>query len=876
MLFNVSQLLLLLVFFIGLAALFNAKWWRLLIASVGALTMAIETMSVLIASSLIDYKFYAHFKLDVATTVGGFFLWETIGTIAALILSGVLIYKLSQKIAGKWPLILASFLSLFGLFSPEGIGSNIAEINSIHFAQEKAFQEALSNAGLEEHTLENKIKAQSGKNIIAIFMESLEIGFIQENLAHLTPNMNRLKGEMNFYPMEQVDGGNYTIGALYTYLTGIPMYFKNHGNNVFDEVLSYKLSSVPTVLEKAGYYQEYLAGKPAFAGMDRMFELMGVNVKSEQNYDPKYTIVPWGLHDKDLFEIVDQELDRLYELEQPFAYYISTISTHSPDGVEDARVDAAFPAQASRLELMALALDDYIGKLVDKLKQEGRLENTAIYIMPDHLLMSDYARVLEDMKEPRELFLLTNTTSSKHSNGQKISQLDIAAMLLEGAKVEHNLTFLGDQVEGDVKTALSERKLPLLQLNESAITKENKLPTGAQIFIDYRGKEVELQADEIKMISRNWFENDTTRKSYLFVGHEVMETKRGVNLLVDKKGKPQLFHFAVEESVSEVDALVERLNKVIENNQRCWLLVHESVGENLPQRREELTALGFKKLGQLKNSRAYLGYYADGFASEKENGYGLEADFSRAHQKSERSAAEIAADTKKQDKWIAHACGMVDGIDYTNFLEALDHNYAMGFRYFELDILETSDGVFVVAHDWPHWKKRASYEGETPVSRDVFMQQKPLGKYTPMDMDAINKWFTDHPDAILITDKINDPVRFAAAFVDKSRLMMELFSMDAVKAARGLGLKDVLITDQLTHELKGDWVDELKALEVGSLAMSIKTVMKNPAHFKMLKKAGIKTYAYHIGGHDLMDEAFMARYGMDLTYGLYADQWDLR
>ena len=56
-----------------------------------------------------------------------------------------------------------------------------------------------------------------------------------------------------------------------------------------------------------------------------------------------------------------------------------------------------------------------------------------------------------------------------------------------------------------------------------------------------------------------------------------------------------------------------------------------------------------------------------------------------------------------QPLMIAHAGGGINGINYSNSIEALNHNYAKGFRYFEMDFSWTSDNKLVCLHDW---KKR--------------------------------------------------------------------------------------------------------------------------------------------------------------------------
>ncbi len=55
-------------------------------------------------------------------------------------------------------------------------------------------------------------------------------------------------------------------------------------------------------------------------------------------------------------------------------------------------------------------------------------------------------------------------------------------------------------------------------------------------------------------------------------------------------------------------------------------------------------------------------------------------------------------------RYLAHAGGEINGQRYTNSLEALNLNYSNGFRIFEIDIITTTDGHLVCAHDWDSWK----------------------------------------------------------------------------------------------------------------------------------------------------------------------------
>jgi hypothetical protein len=132
---------------------------------------------------------------------------------------------------------------------------------------------------------------------------------------------------------------------------------------------------------------------------------------------------------------------------------------------------------------------------------------------------------------------------------------------------------------------------------------------------------------------------------------------------------------------------------------------------------------------------------------------------------------------RTQDSFIAHAGGEIDGYKYTNSLEALDLSYSKGARLFELDILETADKKLVASHDW---------NDGLPLTYEAFLAQKVEGKFTPLDLASINQRFAQHTDAILITDKINDPQKVVEAFQFPDRLRMELFSWEAVQTAKEL------------------------------------------------------------------------------------------
>ncbi len=103
---------------------------------------------------------------------------------------------------------------------------------------------------------------------------------------------------------------------------------------------------------------------------------------------------------------------------------------------------------------------------------------------------------------------------------------------------------------------------------------------------------------------------------------------------------------------------------------------------------------------------------------------------------------------------IAHAGGAFQGHTYLNSLDALNYNYALGHRVFELDFSLTADNKVVGIHDWKGtWRRLfpdADHHG-IPDHAD-FMQATMLGGQMQIDLPRLRIWLAEHPDAHIVTD----------------------------------------------------------------------------------------------------------------------------
>jgi lipoteichoic acid synthase len=230
--------------------------------------------------------------------------------------------------------------------------------------------------------------------------------------------------------------------------------------------------------------------------------------------------------------------------------------------------------------------------------------------------------------------------------------------------------------------------------------------------------------------------------------------------------------------------------------------------------------------------------------------------------------------------FFAHAGGEINGDVYTNSLEALDYNYTLGVRYFELDFKETADKQLVAVHDWSEWAEGVGWGGEIPPSHNSFMSERILHKYTPLNIKLIEYWFNNHQDAILITDKINSPTLFSSIFPHHNRLIMELFQYDSIKAAINLGI-DVLASEIVVEKLKFQQPYSKYFENIDYIAISQNYLLQNLQYVKILNQKGIKPIVFGMNDYFLNqgDESiifnekdFFNNYNYYI-HGLYVDNF---
>lgn len=360
------------------------------------------------------------------------------------------------------------------------------------------------------------------------------------------------------------------------------------------------------------------------------------------------------------------------------------------------------------------------------------------------------------------------------------------------------------------------------------------------------------------------------------VGSVKEQSGRGLTLIhFNTQKKFEYRTFDTHASAAASAELTKILGEMQKNKSVFALLVHDSAAKSLTEEAGALAEMGFLQLSTLKSRQAYIMHNLKGTIYEKVDDISISETFSIPANLADETVYFPTTNYKFEpdnNRYIAHAGGEVNGIKSTNTKDALDQNYAKGFRVFELDIIETSDGHLVAAHDWGMWSRFTDFAGELPPTHADFMKEKIYGDYSLLDMAGINAWFAAHPDATLVTDKVNDPVAFADAFVDKDRLIMELFSVMAVEQASQAGIK-AMISHRPFFKIKGDKLNFLIVNNVKYVAVSRRAIEKNKELMLQLRDEGIKVYVYHVNFDEGKDEKYVQENEIGIVYGMYADKW---
>ena len=250
---------------------------------------------------------------------------------------------------------------------------------------------------------EDKITCDRPKNLIYIYMESMETTYASKDVGgeqpqiNYIPNLTELADDNISFSDEDGLGGfisakntDWTMAAIWATSTGAAFNFPIEGNSDFgnQEHFSKNTVTLGDILEQKGYYQEFLCGSDArFGGRRAFFEQHGqyriydLFTAEEEGYLTPAEEVNWGIEDHLLYKIAQDELTRIASQDQPFNLTMLTVDTHHFDGWICPLCGDDYPEQLANV---AVCADKQIKGFIDWCSQQPWYEDTVIIIQGDH------------------------------------------------------------------------------------------------------------------------------------------------------------------------------------------------------------------------------------------------------------------------------------------------------------------------------------------------------------------------------------------------------------------------------------------------------------------------------------------------------------
>jgi phosphoglycerol transferase len=831
------------------------------------------------------------------------------GFILIGIATSVLFYKYEKRnrpnvINSKTKRFVSSLLFILSyIFSPTIQAAMESVWMELSEGKEGAYHSNYSFNSYFENAQPGNMKHKD-LNIIYIYAESLERTYFDEDrFPGLISGLREIeKDSLSFLNIAQAPMTGWTVAGMSASQCGLPLVTTSGGNS-FSGLNSIYASvfCLGDYLKSRGYELSFFQGSSInFSGIDKLFVSHGFDevygAKDLINHGKEHaTTSAWGLYDDDLLDILYERFLEYSQKGVRFGLFGATIDTHAPSGhMPKSCANEKYLEGDNKMLNAVVCADKLLTKFIRKILDSNYSENTIIVITSDHLAMKNDASHILNSGERNNLFMIIDPSSKANALSNKPgTMLDVPSTILGVLGIEANIGLgrnllsqnpsLISQIENfDMVLRGWRNEIKSLHDFPNLIGNIEITPHVHKIVISGKSYNfpilVRVKDDRSTQL---YFDFHSPKKLYQYVSEQGLDDKflwidscSTIGLLAfeknhDDEGNGHCVAYGQLGGDITTNKLTSNLNV---NSDNLMSETRTKSNNILYSKRVSSLLLHNKQskfVGFINTSKAYAkSLFPASFYSKLKHMY-----YSVTYENS-RSLDEIEIDATDTTRFIAHAGGRIDGKTYTNSLDALELSYSKGFRMFELDISKTLDGIFVAAHDWKLWKKHTAFTSDKIPTHLEFMSYKIHGKYSPLDMPAINRWFAEHADAILVTDKINEPLSFSKKFIDKKRLMMELFSYEKVLEAIDAEIMAPMPTWHVVSNIKGDKIERLKALGISNIATSRRNIEEAKGFFIEMMKNGIRPYVFHVGSDKGKDENHVVCHELDLAYGLYADNWD--
>ncbi len=315
------------------------------------------------------------------------------------------------------------------------------------------------------------------RNLVYIYLESMETSYLSKDLGgameeNLIPELYQLAANNTNFSHHDgvggfycVPGSTWTVGSMVAQTSGIPLKPPTkdlNGYGVDGSPFLPGVTSMANILHENGYYQTLMVGSHAnFGGREAYYLQHGADkvydITTAQNDGivPKDYFVWWGMEDLHLIEYAKQELTKIAQKEQPFAFTMLTVDTHHVGGYQ---CKLCQPSKSGETYDQSISCSSrQIGEFVKWLQEQPFYENTTVIIVGDHESMdngyfhrmvdSDYQRMVYDciINAP----VSTDNTKNRAFIAEDMFPTTLAAL---GCTIDGNRLGLGTNLYSDLPT----------------------------------------------------------------------------------------------------------------------------------------------------------------------------------------------------------------------------------------------------------------------------------------------------------------------------------------------------------------------------------------------------------------------------------------
>lgn len=179
----------------------------------------------------------------------------------------------------------------------------------------------------------------------------------------------------------------------------------------------------------------------------------------------------------------------------------------------------------------------------------------------------------------------------------------------------------------------------------------------------------------------------------------------------------------------------------------------------------------------------------------------------------------------KPSKWISHAGGRINGLTYTNCLEALNNSVEKGFKLIELDFNWTKDNQLVLIHDWGEIvNKLFGVTPGDPYYYDEYLDFKMINNWRHLTPDSLSNWLKKNPSISIVTDIKGRNIKGLSMIKENypeliDQFIPQIYLFDEYLRVKSLGFKNIILTLYASDYTDKEILDFAKRNELYAITM---------------------------------------------------------